>query len=76
MSPGGKGGRCVALTVFAPSYADCLKITRASTSGARRAFLDLYMDNTARNENCNWTGVSRVSITLLSVKESSMKPMR
>jgi hypothetical protein len=76
MSPGGKGGRCVGVTILPPSYADCLEITGASTSGARRVSLGLYMDSTARAENHNWTGFLGVSILLLSVKESSLKPTR
>jgi len=35
MSPGGKGDQCLGLTILPPSYADCLNITWASTSGAR-----------------------------------------
>jgi hypothetical protein len=76
MSPGGKGDRCVGFTLFPPSCADCLKIMGVSTSGARRVSVGLYMDSTARNENCNWTGAPGVSITLLSVTESNVKHMR
>ena len=76
MSPAGKGGRYVGLTILPPSYDVCLKIMGASNSGARRASLGLFMDSPARNENSDWTGVSGVSTKLLSVKESGMKPMR
>jgi hypothetical protein len=35
---GGKGGRCVGLTTFPPSCADCLEIWEPQTPGTLRAY--------------------------------------
>ena len=37
ISLGGKGGRCVGLTILPPSYADCLEIWEPQPSGTLRA---------------------------------------
>jgi len=36
MFPGGKGGRCVGLTILAPSCADCLEIWEPQLPGNLR----------------------------------------
>jgi hypothetical protein len=40
----GKGGRCVGLKTFSPSYADCLEIWEPQPPGTIRACLGLYRD--------------------------------
>ena len=41
MCPGGKGGRCVGLTILPPSCADCLEIWEPQTPGTLRECLGL-----------------------------------
>ena len=41
---GGKGGRCVGLTTWPPSYADCLEIWEPQTSGSLRTCRGVWWD--------------------------------
>ena len=41
----GKGGRCVVLTTYPPSCADCVEILGASTSGSPKGACILYTRN-------------------------------
>ena len=58
---GGKGGRCVGLTILPPSCANCLEVWQPEPPGALRACPDLYRDCfTCCLQNRSGLGVSRM----------------